>query len=117
MLPPGQVLVALWAQWALIVRKSAYARHSSLSLRRFSLDLIPKESHTCDACRALLAVCLVSVAACDKGQPAAGPASKPSSPLKIAYSDWPGWVAWEIAIQKGWFKEEGVPVDLSGSTT
>ena len=30
--------------------------------------------------------------------------------LKIAYSDWPGWVAWEIAIQKGWFKEEGVDV-------
>lgn len=30
--------------------------------------------------------------------------------LKIGYSDWPGWVAWEIAIQKGWFKEEGVDV-------
>ena len=21
--------------------------------------------------------------------------------LKIGYSDWPGWVAWEIGIQKG----------------
>jgi NitT/TauT family transport system substrate-binding protein len=31
-----------------------------------------------------------------------------AEPLKIAYSDWPGWVAWEIAIQKGWLKEEGV---------
>ncbi len=30
--------------------------------------------------------------------------------LRIAYSDWPGWVAWEIAIQKGWFEEEGVNV-------
>lgn len=39
---------------------------------------------------------------------------KPSGPaLKIAYSDWPGWVAWEIAIQKGWFKEEGVAVDFA----
>ena len=28
--------------------------------------------------------------------PAAGPA------LTIAYSDWPGWVAWDIAEQKGW---------------
>jgi NitT/TauT family transport system substrate-binding protein len=37
----------------------------------------------------------------------------PSGPaLKIAYSDWPGWVAWEIAIQKGWFKEAGVNVDF-----
>ncbi len=33
-----------------------------------------------------------------------------AEPLKIAYSDWPGWIAWEIGIQKGWFKEEGVDV-------
>ncbi len=32
--------------------------------------------------------------------------------LKIAYSDWPGWVAWEIAIQKKWFEEEGVAVQF-----
>lgn len=36
-----------------------------------------------------------------------------AEPLKIAYSDWPGWVAWEIGIQKGWFKEEGVEVEFS----
>jgi NitT/TauT family transport system substrate-binding protein len=35
-----------------------------------------------------------------------------AEPLKIGYSDWPGWVAWEIGIQKGWFKEEGVEVDF-----
>ncbi|MBB5350915.1 NitT/TauT family transport system substrate-binding protein [Haloferula luteola] len=35
-----------------------------------------------------------------------------AEPLKIAYSDWPGWVAWEIGIQKGWFKEEGVDVEF-----
>jgi NitT/TauT family transport system substrate-binding protein len=35
-----------------------------------------------------------------------------AEPLKIAYSDWPGWIAWEIGIQKGWFKEEGVEVDF-----
>jgi NitT/TauT family transport system substrate-binding protein len=35
-----------------------------------------------------------------------------AKPLKIAYSDWPGWVAWEIAIQKGWFKEEKVDVEF-----
>lgn len=33
-----------------------------------------------------------------------------AEPLKIGYSDWPGWVAWEIAIEKKWFKEEGVEV-------
>ena len=35
-----------------------------------------------------------------------------AEPLKIAYSDWPGWVAWEIAIKKEWFKEEGVDVEF-----
>ncbi len=33
-----------------------------------------------------------------------------AEPLKIGYSDWPGWVAWEVAIEKQWFKEEGVEV-------
>src|SRR5262245_62834934 len=36
------------------------------------------------------------------------PAAKP--PLRIAYSDWPGWTAFEVGIQKGWFKEAGVDV-------
>ncbi|MGJ8644783.1 MAG: ABC transporter substrate-binding protein [Luteolibacter sp.] len=36
-----------------------------------------------------------------------------AEPLKIAYSDWPGWIAWEIGIQKGWFEEEGVEVEFS----
>lgn len=31
-------------------------------------------------------------------------------PLKVGYSDWPGWTAWQIAIDKGWFKEAGVDV-------
>lgn len=35
-----------------------------------------------------------------------------AAPLKIAYSDWPGWVAWEVAIQKGFFKEAGVNVEF-----
>ena len=35
-----------------------------------------------------------------------------AEPLKISYNDWPGWVPWEIAIQKGWFEEEGVEVDF-----
>lgn len=33
-----------------------------------------------------------------------------AEPLKIGYSDWPGWVAWQVAIEKDWFKEEGVDV-------
>ena len=35
-----------------------------------------------------------------------------AEPLKIAYSDWPGWVAWQVGIDKGWFKEAGVDVDF-----
>ena len=35
-----------------------------------------------------------------------------AAPLKIAYSDWPGWVAWEVAIQKGWLKQAGVDAEF-----
>jgi NitT/TauT family transport system substrate-binding protein len=35
-----------------------------------------------------------------------------AAPLKIAYSDWPGWVAWEVAVQKGWFKQAGVEAEF-----
>ncbi|BBP00393.1 ABC transporter substrate-binding protein [Sulfuriferula nivalis] len=35
-----------------------------------------------------------------------------AAPLKIGYSDWPGFVAWQVAIEKGWFKEAGVAVDF-----
>jgi NitT/TauT family transport system substrate-binding protein len=35
-----------------------------------------------------------------------------AGPLKIGYSDWPGWVAWEVAVEKGWFEEAGVDVQF-----
>jgi len=35
-----------------------------------------------------------------------------AEPLKIGYSDWPGWIAWEVAIQKGFFKDAGVDVQF-----
>ncbi|MDF1763215.1 MAG: ABC transporter substrate-binding protein [Oleibacter sp.] len=38
--------------------------------------------------------------------------SHAAEPLLIGYSDWPGWVAWEVAIEKDWFKEEGVDVQF-----
>ena len=38
--------------------------------------------------------------------------SAQAEPLKIGYSDWPGWVAWEVAIEKGMFKEAGVDVEF-----
>lgn len=41
---------------------------------------------------------------------AAGAAS--AATLKIGYSDWPGYTAFEIANQKGWFKDAGLDVQL-----
>lgn len=35
-----------------------------------------------------------------------------AEPLKIAYSDWPGWVAWDIGVKKGFFKAAGVDVQF-----
>jgi NitT/TauT family transport system substrate-binding protein len=45
--------------------------------------------------------------------PAAAPAPAAKAALRIAYSDWPGWTAWEVGLQKGWFKEEGIEVQFS----
>ena len=33
-----------------------------------------------------------------------------AAPLTIGYSDWPGYVAWQVAIDKGWLKEAGLDV-------
>src|SRR5580693_9231814 len=30
--------------------------------------------------------------------------------ISLGYSDWPGWVAWQVAIDKGWLKEAGLDV-------
>jgi NitT/TauT family transport system substrate-binding protein len=35
-----------------------------------------------------------------------------AQPLNIGYSDWPGYLPWQIAIEKGWFKEAGVDVNF-----
>ena len=35
-----------------------------------------------------------------------------AEPLKIGYSDWPGFTIFEVAKQKEWFKEAGVDVEL-----
>lgn len=39
-------------------------------------------------------------------------ATSDAAPLKIGYSDWPGWLPWEVALKKGWFEEAGVEVDF-----
>ena len=39
-------------------------------------------------------------------------ASLEAAPMKIGYSDWPGYTVLEVAKQKGWFKEAGVDVEL-----
>src|SRR5579862_2241940 len=35
-----------------------------------------------------------------------------ADPIKIGYSDWPGYTVMEIAKQKGWFKDAGLDVDM-----
>jgi NitT/TauT family transport system substrate-binding protein len=39
----------------------------------------------------------------------AAPAAS-AAPVKIGYSDWPGWVAWQVPIEKGWIKQAGIDV-------
>ena len=35
-----------------------------------------------------------------------------AAPLSVGYSDWPGWVAWQVAIDKGWIKDAGLNVSF-----
>jgi NitT/TauT family transport system substrate-binding protein len=41
-----------------------------------------------------------------------GSKTEKNQPLLVAYSDWPGWLVWEIAAQKGFFEDAGVDVNL-----
>lgn len=56
--------------------------------------------------RFVLSLAASLVVALGAAYSAAAPA--PTGPLRIGYSDWPGWVAWQVAIDKGWLKEAGL---------
>ena len=58
-----------------------------------------------------LALAIAAIAPLAAG-PAVGLQRAAAEPLKIIYSDWPGWVPWEIAKEKGFFEERGVDVEL-----
>ena len=76
----------------------------------------------------ILALGVAFLAGCPAPTPttdnAAAPASATTAPasattdtggakaITIGYSDWPGWVAWDIAEQQGFFKKRGANVQL-----
>lgn len=70
--------------------------------------------------RTILSVSLLSVmvlVGCDNTAKIPEPTDKKVSqqtdkPIMIGYSDWPGFVAWQVAIEKGWLKEAGVNADF-----
>jgi NitT/TauT family transport system substrate-binding protein len=35
-----------------------------------------------------------------------------AAPLTLGYSDWPGYTVFEVAVQKGWFKDAGVDIQM-----
>jgi NitT/TauT family transport system substrate-binding protein len=61
----------------------------------------------------VLLVGMAMLTGCGGGEaePAEGAAAA-GAPLRIGYSDWPGWIPWEIAKQKGFFAKNGVQVEL-----
>jgi NitT/TauT family transport system substrate-binding protein len=36
-----------------------------------------------------------------------------AEPLKVGFSDWPGWLPWQVAIEKDLFKKAGVDVEFT----
>ena len=71
-------------------------------------NLIESVSHTCSSFASLKKVFAGTLAVLTMSFSATALAE----PLKIGYSDWPGWVAWEVGIEKGWFNEAGVDVQF-----
>lgn len=68
--------------------------------------------------KALISASIVSailMTGCDntaKVPDSSGSAEASAKAISIGYSDWPGFVAWQVAIEKGWLKEAGVNVDF-----
>src|SRR5262245_29422117 len=65
----------------------------------------------------LLAGCKAQSSEASATKPTPAPSSSTKvaevkAPLRVAYSDWPGWVAWDIAVEKKFFQEAGVDVAL-----
>lgn len=71
--------------------------------------LVPRVRSAAPARRALHAFALAGALSALCAAPLAHAAPPP---LKIGYSDWPGWVAFQVALDKGWFKDAGVDVDF-----
>jgi NitT/TauT family transport system substrate-binding protein len=63
--------------------------------------------------RALLVAAALALAACKNGWAPPVPSRVPRPPLRIACSDWPGWTAFEIGVEKGWFDQAGVAVTFT----
>lgn len=57
--------------------------------------------------RGVGAACLVAAGVAAVAVPTAA-----SAEIKVGVSDWPGWVAWYVAEQKGFFKKNGTDVKL-----
>lgn len=57
--------------------------------------------------RGLVCAVLLFVLATLRAEPAGAAA------ISLGYSDWPGWVAWQIAIDKGWLKQAGLDINFN----
>ena len=62
--------------------------------------------------RRLVSACCGLVLLCGAALPLPAAAE-----LKVGVSDWPGWVAWYVAEQKGLFKKHGAPQEASTYAT
>lgn len=69
------------------------------------------------ACLSASVCCAILFSGCDNTAKIPEPTNQAkgsvnTQPITIGYSDWPGWVAWQVAIEKGWFKEAGLNVEF-----
>jgi NitT/TauT family transport system substrate-binding protein len=83
------------------------------ALRRFGVGLLVLLANAAIGCKADTPKPTTEGAAPAATASASAPAAVSAAPaLTIAYSDWPGWVAWDVGLKKGWFDAAGVKVDF-----
>ena len=82
-----------------------FIKSKQISNTRFKCNWIGKSHNDQKATLAASVCCAIFMSGCDntaKVPESSGQAkgSVNTQPIRIGYSDWPGWVAWQVAIEK-----------------
>ena len=76
------------------------------------LGKLTRVAQSCSPLGAALSQCRKGLGALGLGLALIGASAPALAEVKVGVSDWPGWVAWYVAEQKGFFKKHKADVKL-----